>query len=267
MPRSNFGFGRPEHQSAGDGTELGGGTGMCDEAAGCAATNVGSEKHTVGPLCQRRSSIDDPGLLLDGKAFAGQHRFTDEEVVRLDDAGVGRDETARRQQHQIAGYDAPGVDSVDTAVANDLRADVYPGAECVRGHLRTVFARVAHGDGCDDDREHDAGVEPFTSKTGGGGRKDEQKQQWAADLIQQHTDSGQGPQRVESVRAVVTKTRLCLSRRQPLDTRAEHRGELVRFVRPERPEVSLSHRFQSLCISTSVSRPPRHTTTNVGCPT
>ena len=124
MPRSNFGFGRPEHQSAGDGTELGGGTGVYDETPGCAAANVCSEKHTVGPLCQRRSSIDDPGLLLDGKAFAGQHRFTDEEVGCLDDAGVGRDETARRQQHQIAGYDAPGVDSVDTAVANDLRADV-----------------------------------------------------------------------------------------------------------------------------------------------
>jgi len=45
-----LGFGRPEHKSTGDGTELGGGTGMCDEAAGCAATNVGSEKHTVGPL-------------------------------------------------------------------------------------------------------------------------------------------------------------------------------------------------------------------------
>jgi len=40
------------------------------------------------------------------------------------DAGVGRDETACRQQHQIAGYGAPGVDGVDTAVAYDLRADV-----------------------------------------------------------------------------------------------------------------------------------------------
>ncbi len=105
-----LGFGRPEHESTGDGTELGGGTGACDETPGCAATHVGSEKHTVGPLGHRGTGVDHAGLLLDGKALAGQYGFTEEEVGRLDDEGVSRHQTACGQQHQIARDDARRLD-------------------------------------------------------------------------------------------------------------------------------------------------------------
>ena len=79
--------------------------GRHDQAARRAAAHVGAEKDAVRPVAQARRRGDGTRSLFDGKALAGQNRFTDEEVRRLEDDAVRRHQAAGREQHHVARHD------------------------------------------------------------------------------------------------------------------------------------------------------------------
>jgi hypothetical protein len=72
---------------------------------------------SVGALGERRRCRDGPGLVLDGKRFAGESRLVDQEVRRREHSAVGRHQIARGQDDDVAGNNGAGGHALLAAIS------------------------------------------------------------------------------------------------------------------------------------------------------
>jgi hypothetical protein len=101
--------------------------------------------------------------------------------------------------HEAAGGeqdDVPGHDLFDrqvqrVAISQHACTRPYPCLQIRRRNLGLVFARVAHPNAREHDREDDVGVYPFAGQRRRGGSKHQNEQQRVSKLVQQHTRAGQ----------------------------------------------------------------------------
>jgi hypothetical protein len=81
--------------------------------------------------------------IFDGFRFAGQRRFLDAQVARLDEAQVGRNLVSRSEQHQVTGHQVLGLDLLSPAVPHHRGAERKHVADRVERLFRLAFLNEA----------------------------------------------------------------------------------------------------------------------------
>src|SRR5262249_28310053 len=143
-------------KTGGDGAELGARAGRDDERARRAAAHRAAHEDSVGALRDRSAGGDGAGLLLDREGLSGEARLGDEEVLRLENEPVGRNEVAGRELHDIARNQLLDANRRLATVAPDPRGEREAVAERAHGLARAVLLEEAEQGAAEDDGENDA---------------------------------------------------------------------------------------------------------------
>jgi hypothetical protein len=83
--------------------------------------------------------VSSPARFSTGKAFAGQQRLIHEQIARLEQAPVRRDEASAGERYHVAGDHLRYRDVLDDAVAQHGGADLHRLAQPLRGASGAVF--------------------------------------------------------------------------------------------------------------------------------
>ena len=100
-------------------------------------------------------------LLVDGDRFAGEQRFIHGEVVRLENAAVGRDAVTLGDAEQISPNHVAAWNPHALAVTHDQRARTAEVAQRLQGALGAVFLNHRDEDGEAGEAEQDQGLHPI----------------------------------------------------------------------------------------------------------
>ncbi|MBK9956495.1 MAG: hypothetical protein IPP18_15610 [Rhodocyclaceae bacterium] len=95
---------RPLREAAGDAAQGGGGAGADHQHPAGAADHRGAHEQGIGGICQIGARRPVGGEFFHRIGFTGQQPLVHEQVAGIEDAAVSRHQVARRQQHDIAGY-------------------------------------------------------------------------------------------------------------------------------------------------------------------
>ncbi|MNX66381.1 hypothetical protein D3C86_974710 [compost metagenome] len=158
-----------------------------NDAARVARADMGAGKPQVQAVAQRGVARQRRIVLFDDGGLAGQHRFLDAEVMRIEQPDVGGDLVPRAQDHDVAGDQIAGVDVFLLAVAHHAGVVRQHAADAVQGAFGLAFLHIAD-DGVDDrDRQDHGGVQPMPHQ----GRDRRRAQQ---DVDQHIVEMAQKPQ-------------------------------------------------------------------------
>jgi hypothetical protein len=200
-------LGRTQRQAMGDRSESRFAPRCGHDALRHSAPHVCAEKH--GVLAAALA-----GGLLHGKALSGQHGLADEEVVRIDDRGVRRNEAPGSEKNDVAGHDFFDGNLTRGAVAQYVRARSDARLEHRRGGGGSVFTEIADARADQNDGDDDDGIDPLPGHAGDHGGEDEEKQQRTPELAEQHTRARQLLVIAKLVSPVLTEPALRLGRSQ-----------------------------------------------------
>ena len=156
---------------------------------------------------------DGSRSLFNGKALAGQDRFADEEIRRLENDAVRGNQAAGRQQDHIAWHDLLRRHLTGVPIAQHAGSGTHARLQGRRSRLRVVLARVSDAHRREHDHEDDDGIHPLA----GHGRRhrceDQHEQQRVSDLIDEHPRARQATVLANLVRSVLAKPLRRLLRR------------------------------------------------------
>ena len=159
--------------------------------------------------------------LFDRKALAGQDRFADEEVGRLENHAVGRNQAAGRQQHHVARHDLFRRHIDRLPVAKDAGPCPHARLQGRRRRLGVVLARVADAHRREHDHDDDDGIHPLAGHRRCHRGEDQHQQQRVPDLIHQHPRARQAPVLAHLVRSVLAQSSRSFRSGQAVMCRAE----------------------------------------------
>ena len=161
QPAGEVGFGLPRAKPRGDRAERRAPPRLDDDDPRRAAAHRRAEEHDVGPPSDWRIGGHDPWLLLHGERLAGHARLADEEVARLEDPSVGRNQVARREHEDVAGHERVRVHGAFDAVAHDAAGERQALLQLLDGRRGAILLVEAQQRGADHDREDDPRVHPL----------------------------------------------------------------------------------------------------------
>lgn len=166
QPAIKLALRRPQREPARDCAKLGRGSGAHHQASRCPAAHVAAEKYRVLAFGQGRTGGANAGSFLHREALAGEHCLVDVAVAGFEHDRIGRNQTSRRQQHYVAGYDlfqgnarrmpvpqhrGAGADARVQRGSRRLGAVLSAGADAHRGH---------------QNGHHQTGVHPLARQNG-----------------------------------------------------------------------------------------------------
>ena len=202
QPALEVGLGRASSEAGRDRPELGLGAGARDECAGGAAHDVRALEDGVGAGGEWCVGGDVAEFLLDRVALAGQRRLVDEEVVGVQQAGVGGDGVAGDQDEHVAGDELVGrdLDLGDVAQRGGARLD--DGEQGRDGVARAVLLPESEQRAAEDDGEHDRGVGRLAEEEWERHREEEEQEERVAELVQEEAPGALAPAVTGGVGAV-----------------------------------------------------------------
>lgn len=198
-----LGLRRPEREAVRDRAERGRGAGRVDDALRRSAADIRAEEDPVA-LC-----------LLDREALAREHCLADEEIARLGDRRVGRDQAAGGKEDALAGYDLLDRNRDGDAVAHHFRSRANARAERGRRRLRLVLPDESESGTRQDDHGDDGSVDPFSRHRSDECREDEQQQERTAELRREDRRRGELVAFAKDISPVKAQALRGLGGRQP----------------------------------------------------
>lgn len=114
------------------------------------------------------------GTLADRDGFAGQQRLVDQQRVRLEQQGIGRDAVAFRQNDEVAPHHLGGRNAHGAAVAHDGGRGRAHVAQCLERALRAAFLEQGHAEQEHHHRQQDDALARFAQQQVEQGGADEQ---------------------------------------------------------------------------------------------
>ena len=163
-PSVELGRGRLHAETAGDCPELRAAARANDQATPGAAAYVGAHEDAVLSTRERRDARTALQILQHRVALTGEGRFAHVKVDRFEQHGVGRDETARRQQHDITGHQPICRDSAHRTVAQHADERLDPRFEGRCRILCVELARKPHDDTRENDDQNDGRVDQLAGE-------------------------------------------------------------------------------------------------------
>jgi len=208
-----------------------------DEHARGAAAHRRAEEDGVAASRGRRVRRDDPRSLLHREGFPGDRGLAHQEVGGLEHQAVRRHQLAGREQHHVSRDDGCGRDVALRAVAQHARDEGEALAQLAHGGRCAMLLGEAEQRARDDDRDDDAGIDPFAQRGGDACREDEDEDQRALELAQQEAQRALRRALRDVVAAEAREAPRGLPRGQALPAACEPPREFLGADRPERRVV------------------------------
>ncbi len=169
--------------------------------------------------------------LVGGNGLARQRRFVDPQIVRLDEAKIGRHPVSRLQQHQIARHHIPGRYRRAPPAAQHRGMRVDHGADRGERLFRAAFLDEADNGVHDDDKRDHRGIRQMPDCGGKGARPDQHIDEKIVEL-QKKAGKRAPPFRLrQAVRTVLREAACRLVRTESPMRRTERGQRLARLQR------------------------------------
>ena len=170
---------------------------------------------------------DGFNVFRDRRRFARQHRLVRFQVVRIDEAGIGRHPVALRHADHIAGHEFGRVQFPFQSVAPRARPCANVAFQALKHGLRFVFLpetkRRVHRDREEDGR----GVGPVVQDERNAARRDERDDERTPELVGKNPQARQPADRHDGVRSESFRASFCFVRTQTARRRGKRRKRVL----------------------------------------
>ena len=187
-PALELGLGRAEPELLGDLAEHGVRAGLHDHGTAGAAHHVRALEQRVRSLRERRIVGEVARALLGGVALSGQRGFVHEEVGGMEDAAVGRDGRARRENDHVPRHESVLRQLDLAAVAKDPHRRLDDRQQLGDRIARPVLLQEAEQGAAEHDREDDHAVRRLAEEERERHREQQEDDQRAPELVQQEPE-------------------------------------------------------------------------------